>query len=128
MPSHTVQSPTWQLYAIFENTKLEFSGSNRQEFFVPVCQEGEEGNFKPCLIEDEGGPLEAAAKGKNVKILKCKSGHRPCNTEPKVVVRVSGRAEVAIRYPCERRKAAPATATIHPARTTVIVRIRLCRT
>jgi hypothetical protein len=35
MPSHTVQSPTWQLYAIFENTKLEFSGSNRQEFFVP---------------------------------------------------------------------------------------------
>jgi len=27
---------------------------------VGVCQEGEEGNFKPCLIEDEGGPLEAA--------------------------------------------------------------------
>jgi len=27
---------------------------------VAVCQEGEEGNFKPCLIEDEGGPLEAA--------------------------------------------------------------------
>ena len=27
---------------------------------VRVCQEGEEGNFKPCLIEDEGGPLEAA--------------------------------------------------------------------
>jgi hypothetical protein len=31
----------------------------RPWFFVPVCQEGEEGNFKPCLIEDEGGPLEA---------------------------------------------------------------------
>ena len=29
-------------------------------FQVAVCQEGEEGNFKPCLIEDEGGPLEAA--------------------------------------------------------------------
>ncbi|PVD16631.1 hypothetical protein V512_006825 [Mesotoga sp. Brook.08.105.5.1] len=29
-------------------------------FGVGVCQEGEEGNFKPCLIEDEGGPLEAA--------------------------------------------------------------------
>jgi len=29
-------------------------------FEVVVCQEGEEGNFKPCLIEDEGGPLEAA--------------------------------------------------------------------
>ncbi|PVD16315.1 hypothetical protein V512_005135 [Mesotoga sp. Brook.08.105.5.1] len=27
---------------------------------VAVCQEGEEGNFKPCLIEDEGGSLEAA--------------------------------------------------------------------
>ena len=27
---------------------------------VAVCQEGEEGNFKRCLIEDEGGPLEAA--------------------------------------------------------------------
>jgi len=35
-----------------------FSGVN--QFRVPVCQEGEEGNFKPCLIEDEGGPLEAA--------------------------------------------------------------------
>jgi len=32
----------------------------RYELQVLVCQEGEEGNFKPCLIEDEGGPLEAA--------------------------------------------------------------------
>ena len=32
----------------------------KERFFVPVCQEGEEVNFKPCLIEDEGGPLEAA--------------------------------------------------------------------
>jgi hypothetical protein len=31
-----------------------------EQFQVAVCQEGEEGNFKPCLIEDEGGPLEAA--------------------------------------------------------------------
>jgi len=30
------------------------------EIMTRVCQEGEEGNFKPCLIEDEGGPLEAA--------------------------------------------------------------------
>jgi hypothetical protein len=30
------------------------------KLLVDVCQEGEEGNFKPCLIEDEGGPLEAA--------------------------------------------------------------------
>jgi len=30
------------------------------KFLVRVCQEGKEGNFKPCLIEDEGGPLEAA--------------------------------------------------------------------
>lgn len=31
----------------------------KSEIPYRVCQEGEEGNFKPCLIEDEGGPLEA---------------------------------------------------------------------
>jgi len=36
------------------------SGKNRSEIPYRVCQEGEEGNFKPCLIEDEGGPLEVA--------------------------------------------------------------------
>jgi len=41
----------WQRYTLAEE---------RNQFHVPVCQEGEEGNFKPCLIEDEGGPLEAA--------------------------------------------------------------------
>jgi len=39
---------------------LRCPSKKRNLFFVPVCQEGEEGNFKPCLIEDEGGPLEAA--------------------------------------------------------------------
>jgi len=72
--------------------------------------------------------LAAAAKGKNVKMLKCKSGHRPANTEPEVVARVSGHAEVAIRYPRARRIAAPATATIHPIGTScTVVWIRLCR-
>jgi len=37
--------------------KMQVPSSKLQ---VVVCQEGEEGNFKPCLIEDEGGPLEAA--------------------------------------------------------------------
>ena len=32
---------------------------SESEIPYKVCQEGEEGNFKPCLIEDEGGPLEA---------------------------------------------------------------------
>ncbi|CCU84437.1 conserved hypothetical protein [Mesotoga infera] len=35
-------------------------GQNATRFEVGVCQEGEEVNFKPCLIEDEGGPHEAA--------------------------------------------------------------------
>jgi len=34
--------------------------TTKSELLAAVCQEGEEGNFKPCLIEDEGGPLEAA--------------------------------------------------------------------
>jgi len=34
-------------------------GALKNEIPYRVCQEGEEGNFKPCLIEDEGGPLEA---------------------------------------------------------------------
>ena len=67
--------------------------------------------------------LEAATKGKNVKTLE--SGHRPCNTEPQVVVRVSRRDGVAIRYPHASRIAVPATATTHPVRTTVFIRIRL---
>jgi len=37
-----------------------FSVRRKEQLQVPVCQEGEEGNFKPCLIEDEGGPLEDA--------------------------------------------------------------------
>ena len=40
---------------------VRFEGADRGwGWQVAVCQEGEEGNFKPCLIEDEGGPLEAA--------------------------------------------------------------------
>ena len=63
--------------------------------------------------------LAAAAKGKNVKRLECKSGHRPANTEPEVAARVSGRAVAAIRYPYDRRIVVTATATIHPIGTTI---------
>jgi len=37
----------------------ETSFVHEEQFQVAVRQEGEEGDFKPCLIEDEGGPLEA---------------------------------------------------------------------
>jgi len=55
--------------------------------------------------------LEAASQGKNVKRLKCKSGHRPANTEPEVAARARGRDAAAIRYPPVRRIAEPAAAT-----------------
>ncbi len=42
--------------------------------------------------------LEAAAKGKNVKRLKCKSGHRPANTKTQVVVHSCGGVVMAIKY------------------------------
>ena len=45
-----------------------------------------------------GPVLEAAAKGKKVKMLKRESGHRPCNTEAKNVARVRGRAAAAVSH------------------------------
>jgi len=71
---------------------------------------------------------EDAVKVKNEKRLECKSGHRPCNTEAHAEIRISGQAVIAKRYPHERCIVVPATATQHPARTAVVIWIRLCRT